>query len=323
MIEPLNLHFSRAEMPLAEIDWRDAAFRLTWGRPLEPLRRSIRALGIQEAPVLQPLSSGRFRIVAGRRRLLVLKERGVESCPVRLAAPDRQAGDLLRFSLYDNLGSRTFNVVELALALSRLAQVLAEEDVIRDYLPLLGLPPQRTVLRRFGTLAAVPPHFWPAFIQGRLFPETLDLLAGDLQPWSDLLLTLCLSLRFGYQKQKELLEGLLEMMRRRSLPLETLLRNTGIFDLLGREELSPQQKGDSWRGNLRAERYPALTATEQAFGKLVKEMDLDPRTRLKPPPFFEGGRYELTVQFSDPAELQASLERVQKALNERKLDELP
>ncbi|MBI5586722.1 MAG: hypothetical protein HY892_23170, partial [Deltaproteobacteria bacterium] len=144
-----------------------------------------------------------------------------------------------------------------------------------------------------------------------------------LQPWTELLLTLCLSLRFGFQKQKELLEGLQEIIRRRSVPLETLLRKTGIFDLLRRENLTPQQKGEAWRRSLRAERFPALTATERAFSEQVKGLGLDDRTRIKPPPFFEGGRYELAVQFTGRTDLEASLKRVQKALEEGKLDDLP
>jgi hypothetical protein len=323
MFDLQTIPFSEAEILLTEIDWRDEAFHITYGRPLEPLRRSIRAVGLQETPVLQPLPSGRFRIVAGRRRLLILKDQAAGSCPVRLAAADQSAAELLLFGLFDNLGNREFNVVEQSLALSRLAQIFPEEALVRDYLPLLGLPPHRSVLRRYAFLAEVSPHFRPAFVQGRLFPETLDLLSQDFRPWTELLLTLCLSLHFGFQKQKELLEGLREIVLRRSLGLDAVFRGTGLLDLLRRETWPPPQKGEAWRRNLRAELYPALTATERAFVEQVQGLALDARTRIKPPPFFEGGRYELTVQFSTRSDLEDSLGKVRQALEAGKLDDLP
>jgi hypothetical protein len=323
MFDLPKIPFSASEILLTEIDWRDEAFRISCGRPLEPLRRSIRAVGLQETPVLQPLPSGRFRIVAGRRRLLILRERASRSCPVRLAAADQSAAELLLFSLFDNLGNRAFNVVEQSLALSRLARFFPEEALVRDYLPLIGLPPHRSVLRRYALLAEVSPHFRPAFVQGRLFPETLDLLPRDFRPWTELLLTLCLALHFGFQKQKELLAGLQEIVLRRSLGLEAVLRGTGLLDLLRRETWPPPQKGEAWRRTLRAELYPALTAAERAFEERVQGLALDARTRIKPPPFFEGGRYELTVQFSTRSDLEDSLGKVRQALEAGKLDDLP
>jgi ParB family chromosome partitioning protein len=319
----LDIRFSSAEIRPEEIDWREVTFRITYGRPQEALRRSIRALGILQPPVLQPGPAGRLRIVSGRRRLLIMKEMGLGAFRARLADPDQTAAGLFLFNLHDNLGTREFNPVEQALAVKGLSRYLAEEEVVRNYLPLVGLPPHPSALRRYRALAEVSPHFWPAFAQGRLFPEVLDLLDRDFQPWTELLLTLCLALRFGFQKQKELLEGLQEMILRRSVPLETLLRHSGILDLLSRESLTAQQKGENWRRSLRTELYPTLAATEKAFSGQVKEMDLDERTRLKPPPFFEGSRYELVVQFSDSTELEASLNRVQRALEAGKLDDLP
>jgi hypothetical protein len=273
--------------------------------------------------VLQPLPSGRFRIVAGRRRLLVLKGLAAGSSPVRLAAADQPAADLLLFGLFDNLGTRAFNVVEQALILKGLLRHFPEKAVLKDYLPLIGLPPQPALLRRYSLLAEVSPHFRPFFLQGRLFPETLDLLAVTLRPWTEVLLTLCLALHFGFQKQKELLEGLQEIILRHSLEPDAVLRGTGILDLLRRETWPPAQKGEAWRRSLRAELYPALTATERSFAERVKGLALDDRARIKPPPFFEGSRYELSVQFSSRSDLEASLDRVRQALTDGKLDDLP
>ena len=318
-----KIGFSDQEVSLAAIVWQDEVCRMTWGRPLRPLRRSLEAVGLQETPVLQPLPAGRFRIVAGRRRLLVLRDLALESCPARLIPADQPARDLVLFNLYHNLGSHDFNVVERALIVSRLARYFPEETLVRDFLPLIGLAPHQAVGRRFLLLAELSPHFWPAFIQGRLFPETLDLISPNMRPWIEPLLTLCLNLHFGFQKQKEMLEGLQELMLRREGGIEAVLRSTGLSALLCRESLPQTQKGEAWRRSLRSALYPSLTETERSFAEQVRDMALDERTRIKPPPFFEGGRYELTMPFASPGDLETSLERVRLALKAGKLDHLP
>ena len=80
--------------------------------------------------------------------------------------------------------------------------------------------------------------------------------------------------------------------------------------LLRREDLTPQQKGEAWRQSLRTRRYPTLIETEKAFSEKVGSLGLDERTRLKPPPFFEGGVYELAIRFSGNSELGSSLEKI-------------
>jgi hypothetical protein len=74
---------------------------------------------------------------------------------------------------------------------------------------------------------------------------------------------------------------------------------------------------------LRALLFPVLTATEQAFADQVRTMGLDERTRLNPPPYFEGGYYALSIRFTSGAELESSLEKISGALKSGKLDELP
>jgi hypothetical protein len=62
---------------------------------------------------------------------------------------------------------------------------------------------------------------------------------------------------------------------------------------------------------------------EKAFQKKVSQLKLDQRTKLSPPPFFEGGRYGLEIKFSNSKELTESLEKISQALRDRKLEDLP
>jgi hypothetical protein len=56
---------------------------------------------------------------------------------------------------------------------------------------------------------------------------------------------------------------------------------------------------------------------------MILPLNLNQRTRIYPPPFFEGGRYGLDIQFSSPKELKVSLEKIRQVLEDGKLDELP
>lgn len=318
-----TLHFTTREIDLKAIDWRDETFRLSWGRPLDPLVRSLEAVGLRVLPLVQSCPPKGYRIVSGRRRLRALQVLGKQICTARVAGPEEAEAGLFFCGFYENLGVRDFQVMEQALAVERLCRYLEPVVVVRKFFPLLGLPPKGEGLPRYTLLAKVSPLYWASFNQGRLFPEMLEIMVRDFPAQVDLLLILCLHFRFSLQKQKELLEGLREIGTRQMVPFEEVLRESGLPALLLREDLTPQQKGERWRQALRIRRFPVLSRTEKVFDTKVKSMGLDRRTRIKPPPFFEGGRYELTVGFSTAEELKSSLKKISDAVDAGQMDDLP
>jgi hypothetical protein len=313
--QPRSISFSR-------IDWADAAYRITYHRPLEPLIRSIETIGLQQAPLLQEKEAGRFCIVAGYRRLQALQKikPGLVSC--HIAAFESEKKDLFLFNFFQNM-DRGFNAVEVPLAVIKLSSFLEEKELIDKYLPLLNLPPLRESIERCLRINRLSPAFLPALLQGRLFPETVETVDRDFSPLAHLVFALFIFLHWGFQKQKEFLSELKEICIRRGEEPENFLSTFPIADLLRRSPWTPQQKGGALRKYFRNCLYPILTATEKRFEEIVSQSSLDPRTRIHPPPFFEGGIYSLDIRFSSPKELKGSLERIHQALEGGRLDGLP
>ena len=319
----VQIPFQETTIVLRDIDWRDTTFQITYGRSLQPLKASIQAVGLQQPPVLQEGGVDRIRIVSGRRRLRVWKQLHRSECPVRLVPADQPEKGLFLYSFYEAIGRGDLNGIEQAVILEKLSRYFPEDQVLSDYMPLLGLPPKKEVLKRYLRIAAAGPWFWPAVLEGKLFPETLEWIDNDFPAQRELLAALLIHLRWGYQKQREFLTGLKELAIRQRVKPEKVLTSPPLTDWLKREDLSPQQKGEAIRRFLHEALFPVSTETEKAFNEKRDRMKLNPRTQLTPPPFFEGGSYRLEVRFSEESELRESLERIQRALESGCFEDLP
>ena len=310
-----DVYFSR-------IEWEDTAFRITYGRPVIPLIQSIQAIGLQNPPVLQETEGGRFRIAAGSRRLHALKRIGRESVSCKIAPVGTEGKSLFLFNFHENM-DRGFNLVEQSWIIKKLSVFLEERELTRDYLPLLNLPAKKEIFKRFLAISEISPIYLPALLQGRLFPETIEMVIRDFPSTADLILALFIFLHWGFQKQKEFLSDLREMGKRGLEKPGSFLYSEPIAQLMRQEIRTSQQKGEALRKYFRTCLFPFLTETEKAFQKKVSLLNLDQRTRLFPPPFFEGGKYGLEITFSNSQELIESMERVNRALQEKKLEDLP
>lgn len=321
-MQSVNFNWKIKDIYLSQLDWTETSFRLTYNRPLPPLVHSIRTIGIQHPMVLQEVGPERYRIVAGWRRLRALQSIGLESIQCRIAPAEIPDGELLIWNFYDNL-DRGFNPVEQVLAIKKMSAFVNEKALLDDILPLLGLASKTEILRRYLTIGELSPSYQNALFQNRLFPETIESSMRDFPNLTNCILALFIFLQWGYQKQKEFLADLLELSKRSGQDPRGILFSKPITEIFQYSLWSPQQKGAALRKYFRACLFPALTETEKAFSRSVASLNLDQRTKIAPPPFFEGGKYRLEVAFSSNRELSQSLERILPSLEEEKFDGLP
>jgi hypothetical protein len=240
----------------------------------------------------------------------------------RIATAQTEKKDLFLWNFHDNL-DRGFNPVEQTLVVKKLFQFIDEKELIQDYLPWLNLAPKKEIFHRYLKTAEISPLFQKALFQERLFPETIDMAMKDFLPFINLILALFVSLHWGFQKQKEFLSDLKEISNRKAQDPGSILFSVPIVEILQRSHWTPQQKGEALRKVFRTCLFPTLTETEKAFKLAITPLNLDQRTKISPPPFFEGGRYGLEINFSNSKELKESLGRIIPALEKGKLDDLP
>jgi ParB family transcriptional regulator, chromosome partitioning protein len=130
---------------------------------LKELAASIKTYDIIQPITVSKLPSGRYRLIAGERRLRAAKIAGIKDMPayVRLANDN----ELLELALLENLQRQDLNAMEVALSYKRMMEELdytqeqvaermgKERSTVANYIRLLKLPPDIQVAVRNGSLS--------------------------------------------------------------------------------------------------------------------------------------------------------------------------
>jgi len=130
---------------------------------LQELASSIKRHDIIQPVTVSKLATGKFRLVAGERRLRAARIAGLKDVPAYV----RQANDaqLLELALLENLQREDLNAIEISLSYKRMMDELelTQEQVaetmgkdrttVTNYIRLLKLPPDIQVAVRSGELS--------------------------------------------------------------------------------------------------------------------------------------------------------------------------
>src|SRR5919199_1503419 len=136
------------------------------------------------------------------------------------------------------------------------------------------------------------------------------------------LLDLFTGLRVGTNRAREFVMYIDEICQRDACTPADLLQALGVPALLVEAQLSGPQKLESVRRVLRQARYPQLSTYEQRFQEAVQRLRLPPQISLRPPPYFEGQQYQVTLSFGQRQELQHYAQRLLDAAQHEALDAL-
>jgi ParB family chromosome partitioning protein len=130
---------------------------------LSELAASIKIHDIIQPLTVSRLSNGRYRIIAGERRLRAAKIAGLKDVPVYIR--ETKDSQLLELALLENLQRENLNAMEIALSYKRLMDELdytqeqlaermgKERSTVANYIRLLRLPPDIQVAVRNGTIS--------------------------------------------------------------------------------------------------------------------------------------------------------------------------
>ncbi|MBA2562523.1 MAG: ParB/RepB/Spo0J family partition protein, partial [Chitinophagaceae bacterium] len=130
---------------------------------LSELAASIKIHDIIQPLTVSRLSNGKYRIVAGERRLRAAKIAGLKDVPVYVR--ETKDSQLLELALLENLQRENLNAIEIALSYKRLIDELdytqeqlaermgKERSTVTNYIRLLKLPPDIQVAVRNGSIS--------------------------------------------------------------------------------------------------------------------------------------------------------------------------
>lgn len=295
-------------------------FRLSWG-PIDPcLVESLNNIG-QLSPLIIWPDNGRLKVLCGKRRMEVMSASGAAEFNAFILPDGVEADGAFKMALEDNLAQRLFNEAEKVMAVHYLS-VLMDSRQVMNYLKRLGVPARPEYLDRYKRLYDLGTDGLDALASGALDPETAEMMLRmtdeDRQASSRLLN----EIRPGKNKRRQIIQWLDEIRRRDLVSVEEILRSETISDILFSDKLSTPQKEKGVREEIKAVRYPNLTALREEQQKLLGNLKLKAKTRLIPPPDFEGLDFRLEVDFADRPSLVKAKEEIERILEGSDLDAL-
>ena len=159
-------------------------------------------------------------------------------------------------------------------------------------------------------------------VEGTLPLETALWIGAHAAEDQQALLQLFTSLKVGSNRAREFSAYIDEICQRDSCSPAVLLQDLGVPTLLTDPQLAGPQKLDRVRHVLRQARYPQLSTYEQRFQAAARRLRLPPQITLRPPPYFEGQQYQVTLSFGQRQELRHYAQRLLDAADHEALDEL-
>jgi ParB family chromosome partitioning protein len=294
------------KLSLSEIDFRKTPCLLSFGRSDDDLRASVAAVGVINEPLVRrERAARRYLIVSGFRRLRVCKALGIRTIECRELLAPAHDRDVFLLALFENLGERQFNPIEIGMALARLNAFFAPDEIVKEFLPLFHLEPAYEQYEKYFSLVKLEPQLKRAVASGRMNVSTARHLLRLRRTERAALFALFQQLQLGVNLQKEFLEMLFDVSRRDGTSMCHILASCGLQEILHDEQLSAPHKTERLRQLVRTMRYPRLCAREKEFRRFISRCKLPPAINIHHPPFFEGETFTLNAHFRSAEEFHS------------------
>ena len=141
-------------IPIKNIEiWDDVEARLLEEEGVSELAESIRKEGLQNPPIVQKGDKGKYKLIAGQRRLAALKKIGVQNSPVLVVQRPYEESDARAVSIIENLHRKQMSTKEMTDACNYLVDSMGSkkkaasalgisQSTLRNYLGFKGVPEQ-------------------------------------------------------------------------------------------------------------------------------------------------------------------------------------
>lgn len=307
------------EVSLRAIDFRDERYRISRTAGSEQLVRSLRREGLICPPVVRP-QGRRFVLVTGWKRAQACRALGLRKIPV-LVTEETDEPRLLMLAFTENQTTRDLSLAEKANVLDRFSRLgMSTNKLVGEYLPRLGLPGTAVQLRMMLSLAKADRPVLDFVSEKSPSPAAVKALLGFSPGDRRFLLPLLRTL--GQNKQRQLLEDLRDVCRREGIAVRRLFRRKGFQSILKSPRLSMQQKAEATRQRLKRQRFPALSAREEAFRSALRKLTWPRGITVQPSPYFEEDHVTVSFRMRNRAEFRAALDKLRDLAGREEMDTL-
>lgn len=287
---------------MSDIDAEDNTYRITTQIPVDDLAASISDTGIINPPILKHKDS-KYTIVSGFRRIEACRKLMLKYVKCRVLGPDTDETQCVKIAISENSFQRPLNLIEQSRSLNMLSFFFDNEDLLREA-SALTLPGNLSVINRIKTLSRLSRKIQEGILDGFIsFPVALELQKLPEKASTGIADLFC-ELKTGINKQKEILNFIIEIAAREGISVSGVLEGSDMSEIMNSDDSDRNQKTGKIRYYLKQRRYPTITAAEAEFLKNLKHLELDNHTRLIPPKDFEGMTYSLNMKFNNIDELR-------------------
>jgi len=127
------------------------------------------------------------------------------------------------------------------------------------------------------------------------------------------LVNLFTELKPGRNRQRQILEALLDLSKREQCSIKEFLNRPSLIKILTDPKLNPPQKTEKIYATLRRYLWPRLSAREEEFQRLAHRLSA-PGIKLLPSPSFEKDTHLLQIEFKDLKDLREKWENLATVL---------
>jgi ParB-like chromosome segregation protein Spo0J len=304
---------------LLQVDFNDFSYSINPkpdNEADETLKRSIERYGLLHPPLVMETVSGPYVIISGRKRLNVLRSLNREETCCLVIPPGFPENELFQMLLEEAQLVRQLTLAEKAIFLQKLAPLVAEEQIIREFLPRLGLAPDLFALKQILKLLDLENPILLGLYRG----EVAEAIAPDLVSLSvmdrSILFEIIIALKLSFSNQKKLLHICRELADRENISIAALLDNSEVQAILHHQDANPPQKIKKLMIWL-SERYrPRFTAAEKDFSHFITAIRLPKNVSVTHTPFFEDDAVTLAITFRNRKSLQNAWEKIKHATSD-------
>ena len=306
---------SHKNVAVSDIDEKPGPFCMSFGFNLEPLKVSIEKFGLINSPYLLKSPDNHFMVVTGYRRLLAAKELGWIDIHCNVLPDNFSPFNALLLNLNDNLIHRQLNTIEKVMILQRLTHFITKEEIVANFMPILGIPSNKQQLELFLSIDELEESIKISIAMERLSTKVAGLMR-DIEKKDRLAINnLFTSLKWSFNQQWETMQWMKEIASREGCPMKEILDSKEIKETIKSTTLNKPQQVKAIVNILKSRRFPSLSKAEKSFHKGISNISLPLGVKIIPPPFFEGTDYRLEVTFRKGEDLKKKLDDLRNIPN--------
>ena len=291
-------------IPIAAID-RSSPWSLHQDLPeddlAEALQESIQRYGLLRPPLLRATAIGRYEVVCGVRRLMVLNALGITDTLCLVFAPSTRPEALLPIIAHDQRESTPLSAIETA-RLVKIAETVDKDHGIETIAAILGS--NRGRLQRLVRLLDLEPELRTAIHSGQLGVRTGFLLSSLPKDDRLFLCRLFCRLALGENKQQRVLDLATIICVREQRSLRTLFTEQFSYCLDDTAISNPPQTAARLMADLQRLSHPLSSAMQRHFSERINALRLPNRCSVTPSVSFEVDTIILNVTLSSLEDLE-------------------